>query len=297
MTETSGTGAAGTLSLSVSKGPDAGKTFALETNRDYVLGRADDCDIRIDPADKMVSRKHVRLKVKGGTTNITLENLSKTNPVQVKGKPVTSTVLKPGDKFQVGETVFVLNAPGGAPASASGGPDKKVLLLIVIIIAILALLVFIFAGGRDDNGQPAPVSGPASDYSDLSAPAVTDGGTTLPPVSGMAVSEKDREAADEHFRKGLFFYDTGNILKAVNEWERALSFNPDHADARTWFLKAERELAEAVKAHYQSAVLHYKYMRYDQAAYEFKMVVELSRNKNSDQYINALRYLDELRNR
>ena len=113
----------------------------------------------------------------------------------------------------------------------------------------------------------------------------------------MNISEKDKQMADEHYRQGLFFYDTGNILKAVGEWERAISLNPDHADARLWFLKAEKELAEAVKNHYQNAMVHYRYMRYDQAAYEFKMVIELSRDKNSDQYINALRYLDELRNK
>ena len=83
--------------------------------------------------------------------------------------------------------------------------------------------------------------------------------------------------------------------KALDEWNKAILVYPDHPDAKTWFLKAERELENAVKVHYQNAMLHHKYMRYDEAVHEFRSVVELSRNKNSDIYMESLRYLDELR--
>ena len=299
MTQKTGSLSTGLCTLTVVKGPDTGKSFELEPNHEYLVGRAEECHIRIDPADKMVSRRHVLLKTKAGANNVVLENLSQTNPAQIKGKPVTGTVLKPGDRFQVGGTVFVFKGPAGSAASPPSGNRSKLLLLAGLIGLSLFMLVVIFSGGKTTDKQPPPLTRPGQPtFSDLtSPPPAVDKPSSLPAISGMNISEKDKQMADEHYRQGLFFYDTGNILKAVGEWERAISLNPDHADARLWFLKAEKELAEAVKNHYQNAMVHYRYMRYDQAAYEFKMVIELSRDKNSDQYINALRYLDELRNK
>lgn len=296
MTDQSGSVPAGPFSLLVIKDGDTGKAIDLAADREYVIGRSEECDIRIDPSDKMVSRKHVRLKV--GTKSIVLENLSQTNPVQVKGKIVTSTVLKTKDKFQVGGTVFLVNGPKEAKAAASRKPDKKVFLLAGVVALCLLLLVVIFTGKKEAPVQPLSVTRPGSGNPGLAAKAsLPDKPSSLPPASGMNISDKDREMADQHFRQGLFFYDTGNILRAVGEWERAVSVNPEHKDARLWFLKAEMELEEMVKNHYQNAMLHYKYMRYDQAEYEFKMVIELARDKKSDQYISALRYIDELRSK
>lgn len=299
MTEKSGSAAAGPLTLLVVKGPDTGKSFDLEINREYLVGRSDTCNIRIDPSDKMVSRKHVLISTKPGTSNVTLENLSQTNPAQIKGKPISKTVLKPKEKFQVGGTVFVLHAPNDSSSSPVSGTGLKLLLLAGLIGLSLSMLVFMFSKDKDADQQPVPITRPQqSTYTDLPSTAAPAGKpSSLPDISGINISEKDRQTADEHFRQGLFFYDTGNTLKAVAEWERALGINPDHADARLWFLRAEKELSETVKEHYQKAMVHYRYMRYNQAAYEFKMVIELSRDKNSDQYINALRYLDELRNK
>ncbi len=293
MTGKSESEAAALFTLTVLKGRNTGKSVDLEANREYVIGRSEECDICIDPSDKMVSRKHVLLKVE--TNNIILENLSRTNPVQVKGKPVTRLPLKPKNKFQLGETVFILQTP--AAASTSFKPDKKMLVVAGLITLSMLLLVILLTGKKDSGHQPLSVTRPAPGDSNLSQSPSADNDSDISNISGMNVSARDREKAGQHFRQGLFFYDTGNILRAVDEWERALSLNPEHADARLWFLKAERELEEAVKDHYQKAIIHHKYMRYDQALYEFKMVVELSRNKNSDQYKSALRYIDELRNR
>ena len=93
---------AGTLRLVIAKGPDTGKSFSLESNREYTVGRAEGCDIRV-ASDKMVSRKHVLLKAKAGTSNIVLENLSKTNPIIINSQRIeTSRELKDGDEIICG---------------------------------------------------------------------------------------------------------------------------------------------------------------------------------------------------
>ncbi len=295
--------------LIVLQGLDRGEKMDLETDREYLVGRSEECDIRIDLSDKTVSRKHARLKIKGN--QIIIENLSTTNPVLVKGKPVQKSALKDKGQFRIGESLFAVEKAGkptktGAPTASGNGRN-----IPPLRIALIAALVIIFAGLffliMTDSDQP---EGPDTDMGmnmTKSSPAelpVTE--TTLPdsdlpdsglPATGLSVSSEDMKNADQHFRQGMFFYDTGNISRAVEEWNRAVIFYPDHPDAQTWFLRAERELEEKIKTHYQNGMLHYKYMRYSDAAHEFRLVVELSRNKNSDQYINSLKSLNEIEGR
>jgi tetratricopeptide (TPR) repeat protein len=108
------------------------------------------------------------------------------------------------------------------------------------------------------------------------------------------VTDAERNQANQHFRQGMFFYETGKLLRALDEWTQAINSYPDHPDARVWYLKAEQELEQEARLHYQNAILHYKYMRFDEAAREFKIVLQLSRNTTSDIYMDALKYLNEM---
>lgn len=296
MTDKNGSPHADPLRLVIVKGKDSGKTIELASNREYVIGRSDQCDICVDQSDKSVSRRHALLKT--GTASVAIESLSPANPVLIKGKPIAGTTLKKSNsEFQIGETVFALNMSKETKAPFSFKPDKKISAVAGVVAVSLLLLLILFTGREDGGDQPLSVTRPGPETPDLPplTPSAEPGAlSSLPEVSGIIVSDEDRASADRHFRQGMFFYDTGNILRAVNEWERALSFNPEHADARIWFLNAEKELAEMVRKHYQNAMLHYKYMRYNQAASEFQMVLQLSRDKNSEQYNNALKHLDEI---
>lgn len=281
--------------LIVLDGPDRGKAFELSAGRQYIVGRSEECDIRIDMSDKTVSRKHALLTLAGNT--IKIENLSQTNPVQVKGKAITSTTLKHKGQFQIGAGLFAFEASGrqGAEGAAAAPVNLK-----IVIPATLALLVLVFlfiaVSGKNETSAPEdinitrPATAPGAD----AKPSLDRQADTLSKRTGLAVSAADMEKAEAHFRQGMFFYDTGNIARAVDEWSRVIALYPDHQEAQTWFLRAEKELDDKVRTHYQNAMMHYKYMRYRDAAQEFGIVVELSRNKTSDHYISALRYLNEL---
>jgi hypothetical protein len=284
------------------QGPDRGKEFHLEPGREYVAGRANDCQIRLDGSDKTVSRQHARLTAVAG--NLRIENLSAANPVQVKGKPIQSSALKHKGQFRIGETLFAFEKTGGSGASA-GAPGKKLLIFAGLGLACLLLVVAIFTGGgekssQQETGPKEIVASPPDMKNPLpstQAPEPSPGkvsGELSAPATGLTVPPEDMKAADQHFRQGMFFYDTGNLSRAVDEWNQAVVLYPDHPDARVWFLRAEKELEEQIKTHYQNAMTHYKYMRYDDAAHEFRLVVELSRDKSGDQYVNALKTLNEL---
>lgn len=281
--------------LTVLDGPDRGKTFELGPGRSYLAGRSEECDIRINMSDKTVSRKHALLTLSGNTINI--ENLSQTNPVQVKGKSIKKISLKHKGQFQIGAGLFTFETSVNAETRGSGKQAPLNLKIVIPAALILVIMIFflIAGSGKQDTAKTdgLDITRPGMVQPDA-PPALERPASSLPKGPGIVVSGADREKADAHFRQGMFFYDTGNIARAVEEWGRVIAIHPDHPEAQSWYLRAERELDEKIKTHYQSGMLHYKYMRYRDAAHEFGIVVELSRNKNSDHYVNALRYINEL---
>jgi len=299
-----------TYKLIALQGPDRGKEFHLEPGREYVAGRADDCQVRLDGSDKTVSRQHARLTAAAG--NLRIENLSAANPVQVKGKPIQTSVLKHKGQFRIGETLFAFEKTGGS-ASSAAAPNKKLLIFAGLGLACLLLIVAIFTGSGEKSSQQATGQQETSPKKAVAIPPDMNNpppstqapepslgdvsGKLSAPATGLTVPPEDMKTSDQHFRQGMFFYDTGNLSRAVDEWNQAVVLYPDHPDARVWFLRAEKELEEQAKIHYQNAMTHYKYMRYDDAAHEFRLVVELSRNKTGDQYVNALKTLNELEGR
>lgn len=271
-----------------------GRKIDLEDNREYVIGRADDCDIRVDRSDMTASRKHARVFCLPKT--ITLESLSQTNPVVVKGKPVQSAVLRHKDEFQVGASLFRIEKipASGATKAVPGKISPKIVLLSLILILAIG---FVFLRGSGDKQETqAPAGQPQASQEQKPFIGVRPSSDPSVPgqVTGMAVSEADRNAADQHFRQGMFFYEANKLPRALEEWSSAINAYPDHPDARVWFLRAEQELEEQIRGHYQNAMTHYRYMRYSEAAHEFRIVIQLSRNKTSDIYTDALRYLNEL---
>ncbi|WP_045211599.1 FHA domain-containing protein [Desulfonatronovibrio magnus] len=279
--------------ITVLEGVDRGKKFTLNPGGEYSLGRSAECDIRLDQSDKTISRKHALIKVEA--KSILIENLSSTNPVQVKGKPVSKARIGSGKQFQVGNSLFVLEVPGRD--KISGRNSNKKLIILSGLLVLCTFMIFIgLSGKKEQPDGSSPLTRPA-EVEETSPPVVYERLESLPVPEEIEVSSENQLRSDQHFRQGMFFYDTGNTLRAVNEWEQALSVNPNNADARAWFLRAEREIEDQARKHYQNAMLHYKYMRYTQAEHEFRMVLQLSRNKSSDQYINSLRYLNELQSR
>jgi tetratricopeptide (TPR) repeat protein len=107
----------------------------------------------------------------------------------------------------------------------------------------------------------------------------------------------NQEKAEEHYLNGVFFYDAGNLSKAIDEWELCIELDPDNENARNRLLKAEAEIEEAIDRHYQNALLHKKYMRFSEAIEEFTIVSEMSRDKDDERYVNSLKEIKELEGR
>lgn len=89
--------------LKVTRGPDDGKSFALQ-KAVTTIGRMDDQDVQL--GDATVSRRHALVRHEGG--NFVLSNVSDRGTL-LNGKPLTAdTEIKDGDQIELGGTVLTL---------------------------------------------------------------------------------------------------------------------------------------------------------------------------------------------
>jgi predicted component of type VI protein secretion system len=77
-----------------------------------VIGRADDCDLRLDHDG--VAGRHAEISQADG--GLTLSRLDPAHEVLLNGKPVERADLSSGDEIRIAQCRFVLQAPGLRPA-------------------------------------------------------------------------------------------------------------------------------------------------------------------------------------
>ncbi|NIP18527.1 MAG: FHA domain-containing protein [Xanthomonadales bacterium] len=77
-----------------------------------LIGRSDDCDVRID--DRAVAARHAAVLVLEDGS-VTLRNLDPGFETQLNGEPVESARLAGGDEIRIGTCRWMLQAPGLRP--------------------------------------------------------------------------------------------------------------------------------------------------------------------------------------
>ena len=88
--------------LSVTKGPEQGRTFEFEQPDTLLVGRAKDCHLRLSSDDPYISRRHFLLEV--CPPRCVFKDLNSSNPPHVNGKVVSEAELHQGDVITVGYT-------------------------------------------------------------------------------------------------------------------------------------------------------------------------------------------------
>ena len=76
-----------------------------------VIGRADDCDLRVDVDG--VSPHHAEIVEQDGS--LSLGSLDDANPVILNGEPIATAALASGDEIRIANCRWVLQAPGLRP--------------------------------------------------------------------------------------------------------------------------------------------------------------------------------------
>lgn len=88
--------------LTVSRGPDAGRTFRGTVGQPFRIGRGAETETAL--TDPNVSRLQCEFLTEG--RQLRLVQRSRTVPTLVNGQPIDDQVLVPGDTIQVGETLL-----------------------------------------------------------------------------------------------------------------------------------------------------------------------------------------------
>ena len=105
------------VSLKVQDGPLAGKKFTITENMTCIIGRENDCGIRIpEDSDMSVSRHHCRLKI--NFPEVTARDMRSENGSALNGKKLEAEgeimdwPIKDGDLLTIGQTVFKVSLEG-----------------------------------------------------------------------------------------------------------------------------------------------------------------------------------------
>lgn len=104
------------LTLNMFRDDGAHRAFPI-TKRETVIGRREDCDLRV--AIGNVSRKHSRVVLEGEVVRI--EDLGSSNGTYVNGKKVRTSPLAAGDVVQIGPVTFVVQVGGNPSADSFAG--------------------------------------------------------------------------------------------------------------------------------------------------------------------------------
>ncbi len=94
-------GARGAARLVVIQGPELGRQFTLDADN-IVIGRADDCDLRLTASG--ISRRHCRIERKD--RQFTIEDLGSTNHTRINEVVTEREALNDGDSIRLGQTVL-----------------------------------------------------------------------------------------------------------------------------------------------------------------------------------------------
>ena len=117
------TAARAPLAVAITHGPDAGRTLHLGPGV-HSVGRGSEASIVID--DPRISRVHAVITV--AADSITVADRGSTNGTELDGAPVDALPrpVRIGATIQVGDTLLVLRAGGGVPATVTPRDDGTV---------------------------------------------------------------------------------------------------------------------------------------------------------------------------
>jgi MoxR-like ATPase len=106
------------------EGPLAGRHVTLSSKK-ITLGRHPDMDLSLE--DTLTSSEHAELHSDGGGWRIV--DLGSSNGTLLNNARVTSAVLAPGDRVQIGGSTFIFHEDGAAAAAAAAASSEELALV------------------------------------------------------------------------------------------------------------------------------------------------------------------------
>lgn len=109
------------MQLIITHGPDLGRKFQLPGDADYIVGRGDASDTKIN--DESMSRRHFSILF--GSENTTIRDLKSSSGTFVNGKKIEASTIESGAEITAGNTRFRLDAVESRNDETLQLADKK----------------------------------------------------------------------------------------------------------------------------------------------------------------------------
>lgn len=288
--------------IEILSGERAGTRLKLVGTK-VVFGRLDTCDIIL--TDASVSRKHAEIVYTPPST-YTIKDLNSSNGVFVNNKKISSNNLKNGDIFSIGinqfrflEKVTSDNSETKNQGSdnfkipSSGSNPKKKRVIIYGSLAIILVLLLVSSGSEKK-------------LEEKKEDTKTDDKSATNEESFIKDLEKDtvysiqvEEGMEDFFNKANEFYFSGkrelrlnNYTRASDNFKKALTFYPKHAQALYFLKNTLRLINTESEKHLKLGKKLLAQYRYDEALFHFNEVLNINMdNPKSNLFKDAEKYI------
>ncbi|MAZ49087.1 MAG: hypothetical protein CME65_11025 [Halobacteriovoraceae bacterium] len=275
-------------------GKGKGRAYFI-TGKRVVIGRSEEADITI--LDMKSSREHAEIVNLGRSFVIT--DLGSQNGIIVNDLKVKQHNLSHGDKIIIGKTVFKFSRIEVKGDRAAISQKKKEDLdedefavdqpsarglnrgLLIVLIVALGALFLLPSENKSIKSRPKTI--------DKKIPEILpQQGGIMETNSRSEVAKRNREKLEVYFQKGLREFREGNYFRAKQEFESALTWNPNDLDARNYLRQTNEKINETIEAYFSKATLESEAVKYHEAAVAYCNIVKyLIKNKQDSRYKRA----------
>lgn len=287
-------------------GKNKGVCYYLNGNR-VVLGRLGSNDIQI--LDTQASREHIELiRV---NDEYTLTDLKSQNGVMVNDLKVVQHKLKAGDKIIIGSTVYkysfievkaneiveyesedededeeeeeVVKKPK-KKKSAPSTPEEKRKKIIYGLVAVMGFF-FLFGGGEEEE-KKAVVKKTGSEIIENS-----NKNTGVQYKEDQEVKEK----VEAYVHRGRREAREGNYFRAMQEFNLALTLDPNDGEAAYHLNIAKQRLDEKIKDMFAQATKNKDSLKYNRALGTYCAIYKLLIDyKTDERFIEAKKNVEDM---
>jgi pSer/pThr/pTyr-binding forkhead associated (FHA) protein len=99
--------------------------------------------------------------------------------------------------------------------------------------------------------------------------------------------------AEEQFHRGFRDYLNGHYSRAMEQFQAALSFFPEHRQSRRYFHLARRKFDQQIQSYMRQGQRYYGVQNYRLCVAFYSKVLTMVRDQNSPQYREALQFVRE----
>jgi tetratricopeptide (TPR) repeat protein len=271
----------------------------IKRHKQYRIGRNSENDIMIPYAG--ASRLHALVIFENN--NWVVKDLKSKNGVYVQGKRVSLYKLVNGCIFFIGDCEFTFYDSDDGATSIADEPatrKKRIIYLLGAVLFILMAIGFVYLQkNRSSNAlnDSSVLTLPSDSFDKPLVQDLKQNGNILPEDYSAQDSNLINDKVQELYQLGLTYYDGGELNKAANYWQQALTLAGNDAMIESRITLLFSEIDRKAENYYKLAMKDYKYMRFVDASINFKMVLELINDNNDLRNINARKFLKEIESR